>query len=226
MRLGTRQGHKDDRYMQAPTPPPRFTLTDIELDALTELANIGVSRAANALRELVGEQVLLSVPSLRIMARALAASLIEASEGAHLVAVRQVFEGEFSGSALLIFPERNSLELVRAVTRDELTLDDIVELEQEALAEVGNILLNSCVATIANLLERNLAMSLPEILRGDSAALLSMGPVGKDDSVLFVQINFTLKGREISGFVAIVMDFLSLGALQALISGFIQRTAG
>lgn len=212
--------------MKAPISPARLTLTDIELDALTELVNIGVSRAANALRELVGEQVLLSVPALRILVRAQAASFIEASEGAHLIAVRQVFEGDFSGSALLIFPERNSLELVRAVTRDELTLDDIVELEQEALAEVGNILLNSCVATIANLLERNLAMSLPEILRGDSSALLSMVPVGQDDSVLFVHINFTLKGREISGFVAIVMDFLSLGALQALISGFIQRSAG
>jgi chemotaxis protein CheC len=212
--------------MNPPIPPGRPGLTDIELDALTELVNIGVSRAANALRELVGEQVLLSVPALRIMARALAAGFIEASEGAHLIAVRQVFEGEFFGSAMLIFPERNSLELVRAVTRDELTLDDIVELEQEALAEVGNILLNACVATIANLLERNLSMSLPEILRGDSAALLAMTPAKDDDSVLFVHINFMLKGRQISGFVAILMDFLSLGALQGLIAGFIQRSAG
>jgi chemotaxis protein CheC len=212
--------------MEAPIPPAPQILTDIELDALTELVNIGVSRAANSLRELVGEQVLLSVPTLLILERALAASFIEASEGAQLVAVRQVFQGEFSGSALLIFPERNSLELVRAVTRDELTLDDIVELEQEALAEVGNILLNSCVATIANLLERNLEMSLPEILRGDSAELLAMVPTGQGDSVLFVHINFTLKGRQVSGFVAIVMDFLSLAALQGLIASFIQRSAG
>jgi chemotaxis protein CheC len=212
--------------MEAPIPPARQILTDMELDALTELVNIGVSRAANSLRELVGEQVLLSVPELLILERGLAASFIEASEGAQLIAVRQVFAGEFSGSALLIFPERNSLELVRAVTRDELTLDDIVELEQEALAEVGNILLNSCVATIANLLERNLEMSLPEILRGDSTALLAMVPTSQEDSVLFVHINFTLKGRQISGFVAIVMDFLSLGALQGLIASFIQRSAG
>jgi chemotaxis protein CheY-P-specific phosphatase CheC len=40
------------------------SLTALELDALTELVNIGVSRAANALRGLVGEQVLLTVPSL------------------------------------------------------------------------------------------------------------------------------------------------------------------
>ncbi len=96
--------YEDDRYIKAPITPARLILTEIELDALTELVNIGVSRAVNSLRELVGEQVLLSVPALRIMDRALAASFIEASEGAHLIAVRQVFEGEFSGSALLISP--------------------------------------------------------------------------------------------------------------------------
>ena len=37
-------------------------LTGIEHDALAEIANIGVSRAANSLRQMVGEQVLLSVP--------------------------------------------------------------------------------------------------------------------------------------------------------------------
>ena len=35
------------------------------------------------------------------------------------------------------------------------------------LAEIGNIILNGCPATIANLLQRNLKMSLPEILRGE-----------------------------------------------------------
>jgi chemotaxis protein CheC len=218
-------GHNRITAEEADISESRLVLSELELDALTELVNIGVSRAANSLRELVGEQVLLSVPALLILERAIAASYIESAEGAHLVAVRQVFEGEFSGSALLIFPERNSLELVRAVTRDELSLDDIMELEQEALAEVGNILLNSCIATIANMLEQNLQMSLPEIMRGDGATLLAAVPAGQADSVLFVHINFALNGRHISGFVAVVMDFLSLTALQGLVAGFIQRTA-
>ena len=37
-------------------------LTDIEQDALAEIANMGVSRAAASLRQMLGEQVLLSVP--------------------------------------------------------------------------------------------------------------------------------------------------------------------
>ena len=46
--------------------PGDLGLDDLEVDALTELVNIGVSRAAVSLRELVGEQVLLSVPSVMV----------------------------------------------------------------------------------------------------------------------------------------------------------------
>ncbi len=199
-------------------------LSPLELDALTELVNIGVSRAANALRDMAGEQVMLTVPSLVILARAQAAMLLEERGWDRLVAVRQIFAGAFSGSALLIFPETNSLELVRAVSRGELSLEDMIELEQEALAEIGNIILNACMATIANLLELSLTMSLPEILRGRGLEFFS-GLPGADDGVLFVRINFSLRGRQVSGYVAIVMDFVSLESLQSLLAAFIRRVA-
>ena len=39
-------------------------LSEIEQDALAEIANMGVSSAAASLRRMVGEQVLLSVPAV------------------------------------------------------------------------------------------------------------------------------------------------------------------
>ena len=105
-----------------------FGLSELELDALTEVVNIGVSRAATSLRDMVGEQVFLSVPSVAITSPMRAAELLGRRESSVLVAVRQGFEGEFSGSALLIFPEKNSLELVRVVAGGDLSLEDILEL--------------------------------------------------------------------------------------------------
>jgi chemotaxis protein CheC len=43
-----------------------------------------------------------------------------------------------------------------------------VDLGDEALAETGNIILNSWIATIANLLKQSLRMSLSLVVRGDS----------------------------------------------------------
>jgi len=141
-----------------------FGLTELELDALTEVVNIGVSRAATSLRDMVGQQVFLSVPSVAITSPIRAVELLGQRESSLLVAIRQGFQGEFSGSALLIFPEKNSLELVRAVAGDHLPLEDILELEQEALAEIGNVILNGCMATIANLLRPLVTATAPSLL--------------------------------------------------------------
>ena len=203
------------------------TLSELELDALTELVNIGVSRAATSLRELVGEQVLLSVPNVRLVSRADAVAILGEREASRLVAVHQVFEGDITGRALLIFPEKNSLELVRAVTGGDLPLDDIIELEQEALAETGNIILNGCLATIANMLHRSLKISLPEILRGEGAELFELAPPPTaGDVVMFLYINFAVRERDIRGYIAMLMDMPSLAALQVLLTEFIERATG
>src|ERR1700678_450157 len=107
-------------------------LTDIEQDALTEIANMGVSRAANSLRQMVGEQVLLSVPAVKIVTRQAASNLVGRGGVTKLVAVQQSFEGPFAGRALLIFPETQSLELVRSIIGDQNSLEDVIDLEQEA----------------------------------------------------------------------------------------------
>lgn len=213
--------------MNSPLPTPNFGLDELELDALTEVVNIGVSRAATSLRDMVGEQVFLSVPSVAITSPTQAAELIGERETSTLVAVRQGFEGEFSGSALLIFPEEKSLELVRVVAGTHLTLEDILELEQEALAEIGNVILNGCMATIANLLQRRLTISLPEIVVGSAEELFVQKlPSLSREVVLFIHIDFNLKGRELSGYVAMVMDLPSLEALKTLVDEFIQRSTG
>src|SRR5688572_16354742 len=133
---------------------PADTLTELELDALTELVNLGVSNAALSLREMVKGEVMLSVPKVSVVTLDEAVDILCKREARRLVAVQQHFEGDINGRALLIFPEAKSLELVRAVVGGTPSLEDIVELEHEALAETGNVLLNGCLGTIANGLQR------------------------------------------------------------------------
>lgn len=199
-------------------------LSELEHDALTELVNIGVSRAAASLRNMVGEQVTLAVPSVEVVSRKSAATLIRERESGELVAVRQDFEGAFSGRALLIFPQSNSLALVQAVTGDELGPEDARAMEDEALAETGNVVLNGCLATMANMLKRPLSMSLPEVMRGDGDLFFELSARDDDQGVvLFLYINFSISGRDIRGYIAMLMDLPSLEALKVLIGEFIER---
>jgi chemotaxis protein CheC len=203
---------------------PFVALAEIEHDALTELVNIGVSKAAAALRLMVGEEILLSVPSIDVVSHKTAVALLGEREGDELVAVRQDFSGAFAGRALLIFPQSNSLELVRAVAGDEMSLEDASAMEQEALAETGNIILNGCLATMANMLRRSLSMSLPEVLHGDGARLFEFGDHPDEDGlVLFLYINFAMQDRDIRGYIAMLMDLPSLASLRLLIGDFINQ---
>ena len=193
------------------------TLDALEHDALTELVNIGVSRAASSLRDMVQEPVTLSVPSVEVVSRRAAATLIRERESDALVAVRQDFEGAFSGRALLIFPQANSLELVRAVTGEALSDADAGAFENEALAETGNVVLNGCLATMANMLQRPLTLSLPQVLRGDGQLFFELNAAQDDEGVvLFLYINFAISGRNIRGYVAMLMDLPSLEALKEI----------
>lgn len=202
-------------------------IVGLERDALTEIMNIGVSRAASNLRKMIGDQVHLSVPSIEVVNQRRAARLISEREISELIAVRQDFSGPFSGRALLIFPETNSLELVRAVTGDELSAEEVVEMEHEALAETGNVILNSCLATIANMLKRSLTMTIPEILRGTGESLFEVSEDGASDGlVLFLYIDFAVRKRDIRGYIAMMMDIPSLEILRELLAEFIARVVG
>ena len=200
-------------------------LTDLESDALAELANVAMARASVSLRTMIQHEVLLSVPTVEILAPKEAIARVAKPGNPNLVAVRQDFSGVFSGRALLIFPEASSLELVRVVVGRQLTLEDIVDLEDEALAETGNIILNSWVATIANLLKKNLKMSLPVVIRRDQSHIFeSVSP--RESFILFLHIKFDISQQKIRGYVALMMDVPSVAELRSLIADYVVSLAG
>ncbi|WP_279357326.1 chemotaxis protein CheX [Methylobacterium indicum] len=212
-------------------PPASIGLTELQQDAFTELVNIGVSRAAASLRTMIGTQVLLSVPSVEIVSRGAAARLIGEREAAPLVVVHQDFEGAFAGRALLIFPQENGRELVRAVAGGDLSSEEVAALEDEALAETGNIILNGCLATMANMLQRTLTMSLPGIARGDGPRIFGTeagteAGLASDALVLFLYIDFSVSERDIRGYLAMLMDLPSIENLRGLVDEFIARALG
>jgi chemotaxis protein CheC len=209
------------------TAAPAMELSELELDAFTELVNLGVSNAALSLREMVREEVILSVPKVSLISIEEAIANLGEKGASRLVGVHQDFEGDIKGRALLIFPEKKSIELVRAVVGGDLPLEDMVELEQEALAETGNVILNGCLGTIANHLGRSLRISLPEVIYGEGSDFFRLTHAAKNsDRVVFIYIVFAIRQRNLEGYITMLLDMPSLVALKHLIGSFIDRVAG
>lgn len=200
------------------------SLDELQRDALTELLNIGVGRAASGLRAMIGMPVSLSVPAVDVMSHRAAAALIDEREGDEVVAVRQDFSGAFAGRAVLIFPRANGVELVRAVLGPDTPDEEAAAMEKEALAETGNVILSSCLSTMANMLGQTLEVSLPEVMHGYGRDLfVAAEPANQDGLVLFLYINFSVREHDIRGYIGMLMDLPSLTTLKVLVASFIAR---
>jgi chemotaxis protein CheC len=197
-------------------------LTELECDAIVELLNIGMGQAANSLSEMVQEEVKLAVPSLELLSRQAAISRLNGYPHKRIAAVKQHFDGPFCGDALLLFPQDKSLELVRALMKgEEVPLEMLTELEQDALTEVGNIILNSCLGSLANLLTHELTSELPIFITGTATEVLDACLAQNDDIVMFLRMDFALHSKDICGYVAFVLEIPAIEQFKISIDNYL-----
>ncbi len=202
-------------------------LTDLEHDALVELFNIGVGQAASAMSEIVNETVAMSVPAISFLTRAAAAKLLasRSTGNGRLCGISQHYSGAFETEAILMFPEEKSQEIVRLMVGESMPLAELSAMEQEAMSEIGNILLNSCIGALANLLGSELHGSLPHYHVGYSNEVLAQA--GSDETaVLMLHIEFVIERQQIAGDVAFIMDMTALQDLKQHVTAFLARSVG
>lgn len=183
-------------------------LTNDERDIVTELMNIGVGHAAAAFSRMIGEEIAMSVPGVEVCDRPSANALLRDRLPGVLGGVRQSFDGPLTGVAALIFPERQSLQIVRTVLgHTNYPIEDITELEQETFLEIGNIVLNHCLGTLSNVLGLSCRSSLPQPIYDGAFELLSSSGSSSDDGmVLFLHIAFSIRSVDARGYLAFLLD--------------------
>jgi chemotaxis protein CheC len=77
---------------------------------------------------------------------------------------------------------------------------------------------------MANMLRQSLTMQLPEVLRCHGALLFQVAAPGEPEAlVLFLYINFSVLNRNIHGYIAMLLDLPSMGALKILVRDFIAQ---
>ena len=204
-----------------------IALTELQNDAIVEIFNIGVGQAADTLSQMVLEHVSLSVPSVLFLTRKQALETFNGDPTRRVCGVIQHFHGEFSTEAILMFPEEKSLELVRLAIGEQLPFEQMTDLEQEAMTEIGNIILNSCIGAMANLFQSEFHSGLPVFKVGSIAQILRLTDDSPqhnpEDLVLMLLINFGLERHDISGYVTFILDVASFNGLTTQIDRFIGQ---
>lgn len=200
-------------------------LDELHQDMLTELFNLGMGNAANALSEMVNEEVLLSIPEVLFMDKAELTKVLEKDSGGHISGVSQQFHGMILGQALLTFPTPKSLELVRLLLQDSVPLENLTEFEEEALTEVGNIIINAGLSSLADIFEDEITSDLPVFSSGSCNEVIEHADknITTQQTVLHLQVDFTIENQNIQGYVVYLFDVESMEKLSMLIENYISK---
>jgi len=187
-------------------------LSPVQLDLVHELVDLGCGRASTALGEMTGQQVLLSVASLELLPRERVRQKL-ADENVDLTGVSERFRGSVNGEALLVFPEAESLELMRALLASHPPLEQMTELEQESLVELGNVILSACLGAFADGLGVEILSDLPDCKRGTARDIVGDRDSHDSATALSLSIDFALLERRFAGYVVFLLDVDGLSVL-------------
>ncbi len=193
----------------------RQTLNNEQLDALGEFVNVGVGRAASALNDLVSSHVELSVPHVQVLTLDELPRALGGFEQEPVSSVQMAFHGSLDGSAFLIFPQPSALKLVTLLTGDESRPDDLDSIRSGTLTEVGNILINSVVGTLSNVLGRPLQYSLPIYAEEPVVGLLSTQRREEYPLILLAKTSFVIRQMQIEGNLLLIFELKSFDSLLA-----------
>jgi chemotaxis protein CheC len=194
----------------------RASLTPEQRDALTELINMGVGRAAASLNELVGGHVELNVPQVDILSLGELPSQLPELGKDRLSSVHMTFRGGLEGSAFLVFPQASAARLLSVVTGEEAGQGDLDILRSGALTEVGNILINSVIGTLSNVLERPLRYSTPVYEEEPMMDLLTKQE-RNDPLILLAKTTFVIRQMQIEGNLLLLFELASFDSLMSAV---------
>ena len=187
------------------------SLNDLEKDAISEVFNIGISRSAASLSEMVGKEVLLSVPSLSISQFSEAVAELSSSSG-NISGVLEEFDGSVAGNAILLFPHDKTMELMKLIYPPEMTDDILLEMEDDTMSEIGNILLNATLSSLSEILDEEILNRIPQTISGSVEDVLHTSNMAKSghEHVLRMNLTMTIADANINGEVSFLIIIKSI----------------
>ena len=177
--------------------------TDLQLDALRELANIGSGTAGTALSRMLGRSVEISVPKALVLPFAEAVEATGPAE-AEVTGIVLGVVGEMAGTVLLLVPPEDA-----GIMCGMLGLEADSEYAESALGEIGNIMGSSYINALAAMTGLALEPTPPATTTDMLAAIVESVIAGHavgGDAALLLDSKLQVEGEACSISFVLVPD--------------------
>lgn len=142
--------------------------SNIQMDALREVSNIGTGNAATALSMMLGKKIDMTVPAVNMIEFSTLLDSVGEQEVAGIV-VRVL--GDIPGSILIVFERDVALNVIDLLTGN--SENQFTELGNSVLCELGNILSGAYMNAISQFTGLSAIASVPAITYDMLSAILA-----------------------------------------------------
>lgn len=175
-------------------------LSSTHMDALREISNIGMGNALTSLAQLVNRRINMKVPVATFMPFEETISLVGGPEElVSCVSVRM--SGEVPGLVLFVFNSESTLKLVDMLMGLEIgTTEELDDIGQSAVMEVGNVLSGSFVGALYSLTSLEMKSAVPLFAYDMLGAILTSLMVASgraEDQVLVIETGLFQEHAEV-----------------------------
>lgn len=184
-------------------------LSKEQIDALKEVGTIGAGHAANALSQMLGQKIMISVPEVKAISLKKIVELAGPPESL-VAAIYMKLMGDTSATALLIFSRKSAFTLVDILMKRPAGQTKFLkEIDSSALKEVGNILVGAFLTALNEFLNILLIPTVPLLAYDMVGAILEALAIefGEDaDSIVCIQTEFIDPSLNMGGNFILVFD--------------------
>ncbi|MBQ8246779.1 MAG: chemotaxis protein CheC [Lachnospiraceae bacterium] len=161
-------------------------------DVLREIGNIGAGNATTALAQMLGCKVDMAVPQVRLLEFSEVGTIMGGEEQI-MAGIYLMVEGDITGSILFLLNKESARKLIGKLMGMESVGEELSEMEQSALKEIGNIITASYLNSLSMLTQLVIYPSVPALSIDMAGAILSVpaiefGTMG--DKLLLIQTQF------------------------------------
>ncbi|AGB49641.1 chemotaxis protein CheC, inhibitor of MCP methylation [Methanomethylovorans hollandica DSM 15978] len=186
-------------------------LTDFHYSALKEISNIGIGNAVTSLAEMMGSEIKIMTPSLKV---ARIEKVTEFSGGADKLVSGVLMElaGGVNGYMVILLPPESAQLICNTMTKKEYS--DITDPMNESLiSEVGHILGSTYITAFSDFLKVDVFASAPFHTYDMIGAIMDNILIHMSQEVehaIILDTLFTLKGNDMHGKLLTLFDPISL----------------
>ena len=146
------------------------------------------------------------------------------------VYISQDFNGQFRGKAILCYTRECSRLLLEQLIGQPAVTTHLSEAEEATLQEIGNILMVSCLTTIADMIDGRILFKIPQVTEGVSDIFFAhlVGELEGHDRAILTKNQLSVQGQEIEGYLFVILGISDFEWLVERLekkaeSGFLER---